>query len=539
MKAKITYLFLAVTFMGVNGLQAQWINFIDQTEDRIVVTNINDNDNAAAVDDMEKDFVVGDYNMDGFDDLIVVRKAPFSFAGARTDVLLLNNGEGALVDVTDIYAPIFLTDPTDARDAIKLDANGDGWMDVFIVNTFQDQPKLFINMGEDTNGDWLGFADESSRLPILTQSFLQFCAASAGDLTGNGAMDIYMVNYSQTQQVEDVFFINDGTGNFTEEAEARIGNLRNSSFGTATELHDIDNDGDLDIIKCLGAGGGGVPPFGDQGLYAYFNDGTGNFSDFIQYPGLQPYMFTGSDLNNDGDLDFYVVDDQQDYVNSTTNFQADVNVNYDQNFLTSDRTDVWGGNVKMVDIDGDGDPDVTIASVDTDEPPCDTSIDTGQSGGIRVFTIFENEGAFSGDIVDPYAGTTQPWNISNYDQDFIDLNNDGALDLIIGACEGYVIFMQETATLSAEDIVLSGLINVFPNPTKGIVNITLDDTFINDVVEITLYDIRGKKLTSIDTENGISNQNILFDVQPFTTTGIYFLNISTSTGTFTQKLIVE
>ena len=41
-------------------------------------------------------------------------------------------------------------------------------------------------------------------------------------------------------------------------------------------------------------------------------------------------MFTAGDLNNDGMLDFYEVDDGQDYVNYITGMQPDVNVTINQ-----------------------------------------------------------------------------------------------------------------------------------------------------------------------------------------------------------------
>jgi len=59
-------------------------------------------------------------------------------------------------------------------------------------------------------------------------------------------------------------------------------------------------------------------------------------------------------------LHYYAVDDFQDYVNFTISMEPDQNVTLNQQFINSDRTDVWGGNVKMVDLDGDGDLDVNL-----------------------------------------------------------------------------------------------------------------------------------------------------------------------------------
>jgi len=536
MKNRILLIVIVLFSSGNMFSQSQWIEFVDQTDNRITILNINDNEDPNLVDDMEKDFVVGDYDNNGFDDLIIVRKAPFSFAGAKTDLLLMNDGNGILEDRTHIYAPEFLSDSTDARDARPIDADGDGWMDIFIVSTFDDQPKLFMNLGNDSNGDWLGFADDSvNRLPIITLDLIQFCAAAIGDLTGNGANDIFMVNYDSSGLALDVLFINDGSGNFTEETQTRMGDLRNSSFGTATELHDVDNDGDLDIIKNLGLGP--VAPFNVQGLKILFNNGNGTFTNFQNAPGPTPYMFNGGDLNNDGLLDYYAVDDGQDYVNFTIAMQLDQEIIFDQQMIDSDRTDVWGGNVKMIDLDADGDLDITIASVDTDEPPCETSVDEGQNGGVRVFTLFENEGLHSGNIIDPYANTTQPWNISNYDQDFIDINNDGALDIIMGTCEGYKVFMQETNLLAMEDVVFSAAIQVYPNPTNGVVNISVREEIGAEDMFVKVYSVTGKMITTFNNDSSFGN--FQFNLADHVTSGIYFLEFTLDNRILTKKIIIE
>ena len=96
--------------------------------------------------------------------------------GALTDVLLLNEA-GQLVDRTGEFAPEFLTTPTDARDALLVDLDGDGWLDVIVCNTFGQQPVCYRNLGANLEGYWLGLRNESAtRLPMLTIPDLQFCA---------------------------------------------------------------------------------------------------------------------------------------------------------------------------------------------------------------------------------------------------------------------------------------------------------------------------------------------------------------------------
>jgi len=106
-------LFIFIFGLMTLSVHSQWIEWEEETNNRIVVSNAIDNDNGSLVDDQEKDLAVGDFNNDSFDDLVVVRKLPFSNEGRRVDLLFMNRN-GVLTDETDVFAPEFLTNPTDA-----------------------------------------------------------------------------------------------------------------------------------------------------------------------------------------------------------------------------------------------------------------------------------------------------------------------------------------------------------------------------------------------------------------------------------------
>ena len=438
-------LWAATPFDGLG----QWIDFQDETATRLTLSTVTLND------DQEKDVGVSDLNQDGWTDAVIVRKEPFSTPGARTDVLLLNEN-GTLVDRTAEYAPGFLTTPTDARDVFVGDLDGDGWDDLLIANTFAQQPRFYRNLGNDGNGDWLGLADESdTRLPLITVAPLQFCAVWAGDIDGDGSLDLYFSNYKEFGTSFDVLLMNDGAGFFTDETIARLGDLRNSAFGTSVEIHDMDNDGDQDIIKTSTLNS--VSPWNDIGNFLLFNDGTGHFTNWEKIPGTSPYMFTTGDLNDDTLMDVYVVDDAQDYVDLAVGVIPDVQVQFQKNTLTdSPRTTSFGGNVRLADLDNDGDLDLAIADVDVDIPTCTTG------GTSRRFTMLRNEGLHSGTLTDPWGTIDNPWNVSAFDMGVLDIDNDGNLDLLMAGCQGYSVFMQTadtpdvaiTLTPESNDIVI-------------------------------------------------------------------------------------
>ncbi|MCH7638193.1 MAG: hypothetical protein IH855_01815, partial [Bacteroidetes bacterium] len=103
-------LFVLLCFcLAASGMsRAQWIDFTEDAS-RLQLTTVPTNDSE------EKDFAVADFDQDGWTDVVVVRKQPFSSVGPRADLLLMNEN-GTLVDRTLTYAPEFTTRLTDARD---------------------------------------------------------------------------------------------------------------------------------------------------------------------------------------------------------------------------------------------------------------------------------------------------------------------------------------------------------------------------------------------------------------------------------------
>lgn len=430
-------------FIGFSS-HAQWLDFQDETATRLVLTSV------ANSDDEEKDFFEGDLNNDGWMDVIVVRKEPFSASTEppKTDLLLINVG-GVLTDMTATHCPDFINNPSFARDVFIGDFDNDGWDDVIIGNTFGQDPQFFHNLGEDGGGNWLGLADESAaRIPALVDDVPLICAVWGGDIDGDGDQDLYFVNYKVNSgggTALDFLLINDGTGVFTDESASRLGNLRNSAFGTAGQIVDMDNDGDMDIVKNTTLYS--VAPWNSRGTIILFNDGTGNFVNWQNASnGQSPYMFDIADYNLDGKLDIFVVDDGNDYLLTAGAITVDNNIVFTQSSVVNSNVNGFGGNVHKADIDNDGDMDIAVSDVDVDIPPCNSG---------RAFAILENQ---NGTFVNNYTGT-EVWSDNSYDFAWLDINNDGLIDFLTGGCNGYGLFMSDNCDLvdSSADYDLDGL----------------------------------------------------------------------------------
>jgi hypothetical protein len=422
-----------------------WVTFTDETSTRISA------DPVVGVDDVrEKDITSGDVDKDGDTDLIVVRKIPFTNAGGFRNVLFMNEN-GVMTDLTATFAPDFL-DATDDREVELADVDGDTWLDIITAGTFDEQPRILMNLGEDA-GVWQGFEYEPLRLPVLTSptgNGPKFCGLGVGDVTGNGRPDLYFTDYEN--DMEDKLLINNGSGFFTDETATRLDTMMvDSTFGTDADIADVNGDGWNDIIRSNSSGSGtgglahrgaareGEVPEGSAPAPAVliaYNDGLanpGNFSFMDTVNTDAPYMVAPADFTQDGRLDIFVVDDGQDryLVNNGNDGQGHAQF-ATSTINNSPNTSFFGGNTRVADIDDDGILDILIADVDTDIPGCDRQLVALQGQGTPPNITY----------TDPLGGASRPWTVAGtFDVEVLDINGDTALDLWIGHCAGTKIFM--------------------------------------------------------------------------------------------------
>src|SRR6266705_1344107 len=197
-----------------------------------------------------------DINNDGYLDIYVSVSGPeWSNGTDRANLLFINNGNHTFTEAAARYG---IADTGFTTHAVFLDYNGDGCLDLFLLNN---SPKDFsraeatlhpaglrstsssgYNQLYRNNCDGT-FTNVSEQAGILRQVGYGLGVAVA-DFNGDGRPDIYVSN---DVAPNDVLYINNGDGTFTDKSGAWI---KHASFaGMGADIADFNNDGWPDIVQ--------------------------------------------------------------------------------------------------------------------------------------------------------------------------------------------------------------------------------------------------------------------------------------------------
>jgi hypothetical protein len=280
---------------------------------------------------------VGDYNNDGFPDLLVT-----CFGGV---VLYRNNGDGTFTDATKQVG--LSNDSGWATGAAFGDYDNDGYVDLFVSHyvdlslsnlpsfgssktckyhaiDVQCGPRglkgapdnLYHNNGDGTFTDVskkAGVDDSQSRFG-LTSTWVDF--------NNDGYLDLLVTNDGQPNYL----YRNDGNGHFTDVAylagaAVSQDGVEQANMGVA--LGDYQHTGRFSVA---------ITHFSDEYMALYRNDGGMSFTDTSYLSGIAPattpYVGWGDgffDFDNDGWADFFMVNGhvypQVDTINSSVKYR--------------------------------------------------------------------------------------------------------------------------------------------------------------------------------------------------------------------------
>lgn len=281
------------------------------------------------------------------------------------------------------------------REALIEDFNGDGIGDLFIAATGYDarpfpgeQNVLLLSSPEghrDVSMDNLPSQNDMSH------------GADAGDIDGDGDIDILVMTNEGSEKILPYVLRNDGTGSFTKEPFSVIldpayidfnnrGRAHRAEYSTI-RLMDADGDGLLDLfLLARGESPREASRFsGTTGSLLFYNQGDGTFSgeNMAELPtdrwGYGTFTNDADmlDIDGDGDRDLILTQSTRAPNNGTWyNQYLQVLMNEDGDWV--DRTDTvlwpqgypnaedWNFAIgtSLADVDGDGDTDLVTRSLD-------------------------------------------------------------------------------------------------------------------------------------------------------------------------------
>jgi len=452
----LTPLGLGLAALALSSPAAAQIDWVEYVKDN---SRISASGNSVLNDTNEKDYTWGDLDKDGWDDLVIVRKEPFTTQGRRKNVLLMNEG-GVLTDRTADYATSSsvsgdngFNTATNDRDVIFVDVDNDGWLDVVTATTLSpgqpkhiSHPRIYMNLGEDGGGNWLGLHFEDGRTPQVKLSngsnyFPFFCGVGAGDVTGDDLPDLYFADYDVAgfSDVNDRLFINDGVGNFSDESQSRMtSSMLHSPFGTSAVIVDMNEDGVNDIVKNTGLGQTSGNPLV---AISYNNPSNEGFFNILHQPYQgEPYHVNVGDLNADGHMDMVISDDGNDRYMLHQGTDALGRVKWSSAY-TFNTDDGFGSNTLVADLDDDGFGDALITDVDVDITGCGRRLHIyhNKGGTVGGFVNLDEE---SGSGFRGVKGLKTGDMTGTHDIAIFDIDNDGDKDFVIGRCTGTQVWMN-------------------------------------------------------------------------------------------------
>lgn len=317
-------------------------------------------------------------------------------SGGQNNFLYLNAGGGVFNLVT---GDLIVLDGKPSDGGTFADVNNDGLLDAFVVNWYNVNNLFYVNNGS-------GIFTKNNSTIISTDAGYSETAAW-GDYDKDGLVDLYVTNSAGNRK--NFLYHNDGNINFSKILSGA--HVNDAFYSRSVNWTDIDNDGDLDLF---------VTNENLQNENLYRNDGIGMFTKLTTGPllndGGNTMSSSWADIDNDGDLDVFMANDQG--YNSL--FKNNGNFNFVKSTTdTVCKTPSRSFSSAWSDVDNDGDLDLFVTN-------------SFKNGSLLVNYFYLNDGA--GNFMRNNTDAVVQDSAWYYGCAFGDYDNDGFEDLAVATC---------------------------------------------------------------------------------------------------------
>ncbi|MEQ8471970.1 MAG: FG-GAP-like repeat-containing protein [Marinoscillum sp.] len=167
-----------------------------------------------------------DYNNDGHTDLFLAQD------WEQGNQLLRNNGNGSFSDVSNLTG---CNQKMNSMTATVGDYNGDGWLDIYVTNTYDGNILLRNNKGEN-------FTEVSKEMNVHIRSLTFGSVFFDGD--NDGDLELQVVGFQA-----NYLFENQGVDQPYRRVDSEWGMANDKYFNNGLALGDYDNDGYLEQVR--------------------------------------------------------------------------------------------------------------------------------------------------------------------------------------------------------------------------------------------------------------------------------------------------
>jgi hypothetical protein len=315
-----------------------------------------------------------------------------------------------------------------------LDFDGDGWMDLYLVNSgpcdFFTPARPIRNALYKNNRDGT-FTDVTDKAGVPGGTFGM--GVASGDYDNDGYPDLFVTAYGRC-----TLYHNNGDGTFSDVTDKA--GVAAPGWTTSAVWVDFDNDGRLDLFVCsfvefslrnnvrcgdnkLGRRYYCVPRvFKPTHSLLFHNNGNGTFNEVSDGTAIhralgKAFGVVATDINGDGLMDLFVANDTVQnflFANRGSNKWEEIGLASEVGYSANGQARSGMG-VDAADFDQDGLEDLFVANIDQE-----------------TFSLYKNRGDESfADVASAHGVAQATRLLSGWGLKFFDYDNDGRIDLLL------------------------------------------------------------------------------------------------------------